>query len=208
MFGGTPDLPVLPLLQIPRLFLAVCLTAGAVKLMDDALDGERDKALGYENWATRLGRATTPYALVLALSAAAVDLQATLVLFFAAYALGMGRTPTERQPSGLPAAAEIILAAAAALYVGGIPYGVAAASQLWAIQMTDDWLDRAEDGKVGEAGAGNGKANDPGAQWLQLGVAALCTLIAFALHFWLAVACILAATVVWTLARKREVRES
>lgn len=223
MSGVTPDLS-LPFVHAPRLFLSVFLTAGAIKLMDDALDVERDRALGYDNWAARLGRATTAYALLLALLGAASDLRVALVLFLSAYALGMGREPGERLPSGVPAVVEMVIAGLLAIYLGGVSLTVAAGSQLWAIQLLDDWLDRAEDGRGGagpegspsggvarpEGGSNGGAAiNDAngGSTWLRLATVVLLTLVGLALYFWLSIACILAATVIWTLGRKREVQE-
>lgn len=178
-----------------RTFLAALFTGLAVKLMDDALDVEVDAARGYRNWAARLGRAALPYALALALLAAAIETRVALALFLAAYALGMGRNVGERLPTGLPAWAEIVLAVAVSTVFSGVRVAGAALALLWAVQAADDWLDREEDGRW-EA---------PSMRWLRLGWALLGTLLALALDPVLTVCTVPAALAVWTLTRKQEV---
>ena len=189
-------------LWLARLALAVLLTAVVIKLMDDALDEELDRARGYRNWAARLGRATTPYALVLAFPAAALDLHVSTALFLGAYALGMGRDLRERLPSRLPAWVETGLVLATAIFISGLCLTAAALSQLWAIQVADDWLDRVEDSRPGGASPAS-----RGAQWQRLGWVFLGTLVAAALHPWVAVSAVLSTLAVWSLGRKQEVHE-
>ena len=190
--------PAALVLAFARLFLAALLTGLAVKLMDDALDLEVDEARGYRNWASRLGRATTPYALALAFVAAALNVRAGVALFFAAYALGMGHGAGERLPTGLPAWAEVLLALAASAAFSGLRVAGSALALMWAVQAADDWLDRDEDGRW-EASS---------VRWLRLGWAALGTLLALALDPGLALCTIPAALAVWNLTRKQEVHQA
>ncbi|MGE5589034.1 MAG: hypothetical protein ACM3ZA_00180 [Bacillota bacterium] len=190
--------PVALVLAVARVFLVAFLTGLAVKLMDDALDVEIDAARGYRNWAARLGRATTPYALVLAFVAATLQTRAALALFLAAYALGMGRNAGEWLPTGLPAWAETALALAFSAVFSGARVAVAALAILWAVQAADDWMDRHEDGRW----------ESPSLRWLPLGRAVLGALLALALDPVLSLCTIPAALAVWTLTRKQEVHEA
>lgn len=122
--------------------LAVLAVAAAVKLMDDAVDLPADRDLGRPNWALLLGRASTPYALLLFALAAALDAPLAVALFCAAYVWGMAGTMRERTPAGLPGIAEAGLALALAVLAAGAEVALFALALVGAAELLDDVLDR------------------------------------------------------------------
>ncbi|MCL6548323.1 MAG: hypothetical protein K6T30_05380 [Alicyclobacillus sp.] len=112
-------------------------TGAAVKLMDDYLDAEYDICRGQRTVATKLGRATLPYSLVLALVGAYLNLHEALALFFASYAVGMLSGWRERLPTRLPAYVEMLAAVGLSCLLSGWRMA------LWGVAMMAlvDWLD-------------------------------------------------------------------
>ena len=125
--------------------LGVFLTGVAIKLMDDHLDREQDRSAGLLNWSDRLGRATLPYALAALLLAGVLDLRAAASLFFASYAVGMGRGLGQQLPSGLRGYQEIGLSLVVGAAAAGLRYMGLALILMGAVQLADDILDRRED---------------------------------------------------------------
>lgn len=111
MFGGWPEW----LVQIGCLVLI----GAAVKLMDDFLDCEYDLSRGRRTLAAQFGRACLPYALVLALCAAALDLRLTIAVFLGSYVMGMFSTWREDMPTHIPAYVEMLLGAALSWWIVG-----------------------------------------------------------------------------------------
>lgn len=130
------------------LFIAALGAGIAVKLMDDALDADRDAAIGLRNWAHRLGRGTTAYALLSLAVGVAAQTEWAIALWCAAYAVGMRPDWQARLPLLLRGWQETLLALAVGVSVGGVQFMIAAAALVTAIQVLDDWLDRSEDGQT------------------------------------------------------------
>jgi hypothetical protein len=105
--------------------------------MDDYLDADYDACRGHRTLAVKLGRATLPYALVLALVGANLNAGLAIALFLGSYAVGMFATWRERLPTRVPAVVEIGLAFT--LSVGAAGWRTA----LWglAIMAVIDWVD-------------------------------------------------------------------
>jgi hypothetical protein len=120
--------------------VAAGLTALAVKLMDDALDLERDRAAGRRNWALALEGGAASYALAIFALAAALDGRTAAALLLAAFGVGMG-TGGERLPLGLRAWHESALALLLALLLCGWRLAAAATLASLCAQALDDLLD-------------------------------------------------------------------
>lgn len=131
------------------LLLAALLVGVAVKLMDDGLDVELDRAAGLPNWAAALGRGALPYALAALCAGVAVRPAAGAALFLAAYALGMGQAWREPLPSRVPAWVEILAALALAVALSGWRVALAALLAMAAVQLADDALDLRADPLAG-----------------------------------------------------------
>lgn len=124
-----------------RKMVAVAAVALAVKLMDDVLDAPRDRVRGEPNWAATLGRAATPYAMVLLVLGTAAHAPLAAALFLAAYAWGMAGDRWERMPSGLLGWQESALAVAVSWAAAGTALTVMAVSLVGALHWADQWLD-------------------------------------------------------------------
>lgn len=177
--------------------LALCCTGGAVKLLDDLLDGPDDLAAGLGAWTHRLGPAAAAYALALLALGAALAPGPALTAFFAAYALGMCGDLWSVLPSRLPAWLEGLLA----LMVGALSWGpVTMLGALLAVlgaQCLDDWIDWQREGFRGHGWWPRGLGRVE-----LLGVAILAALGAAWVRPWLLVG-VAVATVIWgNLAKK------
>lgn len=137
--------------------LVVFLTALAVKLLDDLIDG--DLASGPSGgWNPTPGRAgSTPgrvgpaaaavYAAVLLMTAAAIRPAVVVALFMASYAVGMLSSPGEREPSGMRAWVESLVAVGVAALAAGPFTASAALLACLAVQAADDFVDLSDDRK-------------------------------------------------------------
>lgn len=138
--------------SLARQMVAVAAVAVAVKLMDDVLDAPYDRVRGAPNWAASLGRAATPYAMVLLVLGVAAHAQLAAALFLAAYAWGMAGDWRQRMPTGLKGWHESGLALAVSWAAAGTTLTVLAVSLVGALHWADQWLDR-EAPAAGAAGA-------------------------------------------------------
>lgn len=110
--------------------------------MDDAVDEPGDREFGRPNWARHLGRAVTPYALLLLMIGAAADAQAAIPLFAAAYAWGMAGNWAERLPSGLTSTMETAIAMGISLWAFGFARTLLALLLIIAADLWDDARDQ------------------------------------------------------------------
>lgn len=122
----------------------------AVKLMDDYLDVEYDVCRGVRTCAARLGRATLPYALVLTILGAYLNLPVTIAVFLAAYGVGMLAGWNEKMPTHLPAYIEIIIAAGLSILLSGWEMTLWAFSMMAVIDWLDDLMDVTHDRTTGQ----------------------------------------------------------
>ncbi|PZN08712.1 MAG: hypothetical protein DIU69_09680 [Bacillota bacterium] len=132
---------------------AVALVAVALRLLDDVVDREVDRATGRPNWAEGLGAAATAYALAALATAAALSARDTLSLFWAGYAWGMAHDGTARLPLGLTARQETALALVLSLATVGLAHTLGAVALVGSIQLLDDWLDLRTDRELVAPGA-------------------------------------------------------
>ncbi len=128
-----------------RAVAASLLCGIAVKLMDDSLDLEIDRACRRPNLSEFLGGSVTAYALACLALAAAFDTRLALGLFFSAYSLGMGLPGWKRLPSGLPGAVESLAGIALGAWAAGPRVMGLGLMSLAAIQILDDLADRESD---------------------------------------------------------------
>ncbi|GGJ04253.1 hypothetical protein GCM10010885_11910 [Alicyclobacillus cellulosilyticus] len=142
MFGGWHDVFI-------RLAAMVAVGA-AVKLMDDYLDAEFDLCLGKRTLAARWGRATLPYALVLALIGCSLDRTLAVSLFFGSYAVGMLSQFAERMPTRVPAYVEMALAFMTSVLLAGWRSALWGVAMMAVIDWLDDFMDRLPDKQSGQ----------------------------------------------------------
>lgn len=136
-----------------RLGGAVLGTGVAVKLMDDHLDGEDDRAAGVVTWAQQLGPGALPYALSSFAVAALLRVDAAVALFLGAYATGMGHDLGTTMPTGITGRWESALAFGAAIFGAGLPLALGAFALMAFIQCVDDIADLTVDRKTGARNA-------------------------------------------------------
>lgn len=132
---------------------AVALVAVTLRLLDDVVDREADRATGRPNWAEVLGPATTAYALAALAAAAALSTRDALSLFWAGYAWGMAHDGPARLPLGLTARQETVLAVGLSLATVGLADTLGALALVGSIQLLDDWLDLRADRQLAAPGA-------------------------------------------------------
>lgn len=128
--------------------VAILCVAGAVKLMDDAVDVMADRQLDRPNWAIRLDRAVTPYSLALLAVAAMADTGTAIPLFCAAYAWGMAGQWQERMPSGLTAMTEGLIALGLSVWFYGWLRTATALALVVAVDLWDDVRDEPGKSKI------------------------------------------------------------
>jgi 4-hydroxybenzoate polyprenyltransferase len=130
--------------------LAAALCALAVKLTDDWLDQDRDRAAGRANWAACLGTGAMVYAALLLALAAGVNAAVSLALFFASYIVGMFNDLGRLLPSRLSAWQESVVVLAAGMAICGWRAMAFAVLLVAAVQLFDDCLDLAGDRLAGQ----------------------------------------------------------
>lgn len=130
--------------------LATALCAAAVKLLDDFLDQDLDRAAGRPNLAAVFGNGSVVYAAVLLGLASGINAPLSLALFFASYAIGMVNELGRLLPSRLSGWQESLLALAAGAYIAGLTTALFALFFVLAIQLLDDCLDLTADRRAGQ----------------------------------------------------------
>ncbi|WDL97299.1 hypothetical protein [Alicyclobacillus sp. ALC3] len=150
------------------------LMGAAIKLMDDALDVNFDLERGRQTLAHQLGRATLPYALVLAVIAVDLDPALALSVFFGSYAVGMFTTWRDPLPSRLPSYVEIALALALSASLVGWRLALWGVAIMAVVDWLDDVMDLTGDSKSGQT---NLAARIGFAETLLLTLVALCVAV-------------------------------
>ncbi|MBX5436782.1 MAG: hypothetical protein IRZ33_06140 [Alicyclobacillaceae bacterium] len=125
-------------------------TGAAVKLMDDYLDAEYDICRGQRTMASKLGRATLPYSLVLALLGAYLSLHEAVALFLASYAVGMLSAWRERLPTRMPAYLEMAAAVGLSYLLVGWRLTLWGVAMMALVDWLDDVIDMAGDTVSGQ----------------------------------------------------------
>lgn len=153
---------------------ALVCTGAAVKLMDDFLDADYDLCRGERTLAVQFGRATLPYALVLALVGAAIDAKIAVAVFFGSYVVGMFSTWRETLPTRVPAYIEIVIACLISAAFSGWRLALWGVAMMAVIDWLDDVVDVTSDRQAGQA---NVAGHIGLAETLLLILAALCTAV-------------------------------
>lgn len=138
------------LLDLFTSLLSLIFVGSAIKLMDDYLDAEYDICRGEHTLAVKLGRATLPYTLVLALLGAYLHLDAAIALFFGSYAVGMLSTWSERLPTRVPAYVEIGAAVLLSCWLAGWQMALWGLALMAMIDWLDDLIDMSGDRRSGQ----------------------------------------------------------
>jgi len=131
-------------------WLGIVLAGLTIKLMDDWLDVEYDQCVGRHTLAIRLGRACLPYALLGFGAAMALAPQTALILFIAAYAVGMGHDLREKMPTRLPGWMESIVVMGFAALHAGWELALWSLFVMGMIQLLDDLMDLQHDRRSGQ----------------------------------------------------------
>jgi 1,4-dihydroxy-2-naphthoate octaprenyltransferase len=129
--------------------IVIGLMAIMIRLMDDFLDEWVDELRGIKTVGAQLGSATLPYCLALFTVSAALLSKLTIVLFLAAYGVGMANDLHRRLPTGLKGRHEALLALTFGTLTQGIAAMLWAFSLMLALQCGDDFLDYYQDKRVG-----------------------------------------------------------
>lgn len=116
--------------------------------MDDYLDQEIDKLTGKETLASKLGKATVPYALLSLSIAVTLNYSWTLSLFWASYIFGMGYDLKNSLPSGLEAYQESLLLLILGIYLLGTKEMISSLFIIFNLQLIDDLIDSHNDKEV------------------------------------------------------------
>lgn len=136
IFDGTS------VLQWMRLIASVFAAGVTVKLMDDALDGDKDVRPG---WAGRVGAGVVPYAVVSFALAVCLHPPAAVSLTCGAYAIGMGHELNRKMPTGMRGWHESAVVMVGAALFAGVVSALAALAVMLFVQCVDDLLDETED---------------------------------------------------------------
>lgn len=131
-------------------FLCLLCTGTVVKLMDDFLDADYDLCRGRKTIASRLGRATLPYALVISLIGGYLDIKLALAVFLASYAVGMFSTWRDVLPTGLPSYLELLIAVGISVTLCGWQTALWAVCMMAVIDWIDDLMDMTADQASGQ----------------------------------------------------------
>lgn len=119
----------------------VTLTGISIKMMDDYLDQELDKAQGKETLIQQLGNSTLPYGLLLLMIAMALDPSLAGSLFLSSYIVGMGKDGLHRLPSKLPSYTEMLIGLILGILFWGSPIMISSLIIILTIQLSDDLYD-------------------------------------------------------------------
>ncbi len=129
---------------------AALASAAAIRLMDEYLDKYGDELAGRLTVTRYLGDGALPYALLAFCLAVLLAPAPAVVLFLAAYAVGMAGEWRQRLPTGWPGgleAAAVLLVGAAGVGITGMAWGFCFMSSL---QCLDDVCDQASDARAGQ----------------------------------------------------------
>jgi len=136
--------------ELAAVFFAAALCSLAVKLTDDWLDRERDRAAGRPNLAAPLGTGAMVYAALLLALAAGLHAAVTVALFFASYVIGMFHDFGRLMPSRLSGWQESFLVLVGGAAICGGRLMLFALCFVAAVQFVDDCLDLAADRLAGQ----------------------------------------------------------
>ncbi|QQE80975.1 hypothetical protein [Alicyclobacillus sp. SO9] len=135
--------------------VALFLMGLTVKLIDDGLDRDYDKARGHISIAVKLGRGLSAYTALTALVAAWMNLSIALAVFFGSYAAGMFKDWREPLPTRVPAWVEIVIVAILAVVMLNWQLAVWGIAMMSTIDWLDDVMDAARDEKTGQFNLAN-----------------------------------------------------
>lgn len=131
--------------------LGLLLVGLAIKLMDDFLDQEKDKASGQYNLYHILGKSILPYSLVIFSFGLYLNLVEGISFFAASYLLGMAHDYHLRLPSGLIAWQEGLIVFMFSTYLTDLKNSLSALLLILLLQFIDDLIDFKKDSQYFQA---------------------------------------------------------
>ncbi len=131
--------------------LGLLLVGLAIKLMDDFLDQEKDKASGQYNLYHILGISILPYSLVIFSFGLYLNLVEGISFFAASYLLGMAHDYHLRLPSGLIAWQEGLIVFMFSTYLTDLKNSLSALLLILLLQFIDDLIDFKKDSQYFQA---------------------------------------------------------
>lgn len=126
-------------------FGSVILCAAAIKMADDFLDYDQDKASGSNNFTNILGKGLPIYAMLLLGLAINLNPSLCLALFLASYGIGMFHDLKQRFPSKLTGLQECALSFLLGIGICGWQTMIFAFAFTLAVQLIDDCIDARTD---------------------------------------------------------------
>ncbi|MEW6723603.1 MAG: hypothetical protein AB1331_01600 [Bacillota bacterium] len=124
---------------------AACLTALALKILDEWFEAMEAGEARYPRWMARTGPGLLVYAFLSLAAAAIFDARLAAGYTFAAYAVGMHGRLRERQLSGVPGWVESLVSLAILVVACSLRLAIGFLAATIAAQLVDDVLDRTED---------------------------------------------------------------
>jgi hypothetical protein len=120
--------------------LAIFLTGLVIKLMDDYLDQEIDRANNRYSWAMKLETRIVPYTLLILSLAMFFDYKLSIALLWASYIVGMG-VSTDNLAVGLKTYQEVIILLMIGFFILDIKQFLFSLVIILFIQASDDYID-------------------------------------------------------------------
>ena len=130
-----------------RRLVGLVLIGLVIKLMDDFLDQERDKAIGQYNFSHLLGKSIMPYSLVILILALYLNFAEGISLFMASYQVGMAHDYKIKLPSGLLSWQEGVIVFIITTYITNLHNSLSALLLILLLQFIDDLIDFKKDNK-------------------------------------------------------------
>ena len=131
--------------------LGLLLVGLVIKLMDDFLDQEKDKASGQYNLYHMLGKSIFPYSLVILSFGLYLNLSEGISLFAASYLIGMAHDYRSRLPIGLFAWQEGLIVFMISTYLTDLNNSLSALLLILLLQFIDDLIDFKKDSEYFKA---------------------------------------------------------
>ncbi|MPM82501.1 hypothetical protein SDC9_129562 [bioreactor metagenome] len=126
-------------------FVSVVLCAAAIKMADDFLDYDQDKAVGSNNLTVVLGKGLPIYAMLMLGLAINLNPPLCLALFLASYGIGMFHDLKSCFPSKLTGLQECVISLLLGIGLCGWKHMIFAFTFMLAIQLIDDCIDARTD---------------------------------------------------------------
>jgi len=122
-------------------FVSAFLTGAVIKIMDDLLDQEVDRAQRKPNLVALVGNGVVPYAMLALMVAVVLRPTVAISLFCAAYAVGMGHDLRSTYPTRVQGWGEAAAVLVFSMMVAGFLVSTSAILLMLSIQIADNIVD-------------------------------------------------------------------